>query len=346
MSPGFRKTLRKVSRPGAFALLLCLIMVTAGPNSIAEEAFSGDQKARNYTHLRFQNNPDNFQFAVIGDNSGGARAGVLHAAVDALNLLRPDFVLGVGDLIEGYTDDENELKRQWQEMDDLLGQLAMPFFFVPGNHDVNFDPSENVWFQRAGAKRSYSHFVYKDVLFLLLSTEDPPKREATQELLDKYASIKEGKVTGEEAMAIVEELEAWAGAVSIADPQVEYFRDVLAANPEARWTFVFMHSPAWTQADPANFVKIEALLADRPYTLLAGHTHTYNYTVRNGRDYITMATTGGLAPPHGGAANMDHLAWISMSDEGPVIGNLLLNGVLDKEGAGPVLEDFLMYRPR
>jgi hypothetical protein len=43
---------------------------------------------------------------------------------------------------------------------------------------------------------------------------------------------------------------------------------------------------------------------------------------------------------------MDHLAWISMSDEGPVIGNLLLNGVLDKEGAGPVLEDFLMYRPR
>ena len=313
---------------------------------MAEQATNGDQETRNYTHLRFQNNPDNFQFAVIGDNTGGARDGVLAAAVDALNLLRPEFVLGVGDLIEGYTHDENELQRQWQEMDDLLGQLAMPFFFVPGNHDVNFDPSEKIWFERANAQRSYSHFVYKDVLFLLLSTEDRPKREATQELQDKYASIKQGKVAGEEAMAIVEELEAWAGAVNIGDSQVEYFSEVLEVNSKVRWTFVFMHTPAWTQADPANFAKIEAVLANRPYTLFAGHTHTYNDTVRNGRDYITMATTGGLAPLHGGTANMDHLAWVSMTDEGPVIGNLLLNGVLDKKGAVPVLEDFLMYRSR
>ena len=345
MSIGYRKSLRTMQMPGFLALLLCLI-TAVGSYSMAAEARDDGDKERNYTHLRFQNSPDDFQFAVIGDNSGGSRAGVLPAAVDALNLIRPEFVLGVGDLIEGYTDDENELKRQWQEMDDLLGQLTMPFFFVPGNHDVNFDPSEKVWFERADAERSYSHFVYKDVLFLLLSTEDPPKREPTKELLDKYASIKQGKVTGAEAMAIVEELEAWAGAVNISDPQVEYFRKVLAANPETRWTFVFMHTPAWTQTDPANFLKIEALLADRPYTLFAGHTHTYDHTVRNGRVYITMATTGGLAPPHGGNANMDHVAWVSMTDEGPVIGNLLLNGIMGKEGAVPEMEDFLMYRPR
>lgn len=42
----------------------------------------------------------------------------------------------------------------------------------------------------------------------------------------------------------------------------------------------------------------------------------------------------------------EHVAWVSMTDEGPVIGNLLLNGIMGKEGAIPEMEDFLMYRPR
>ncbi len=326
-------------------VLLFVAAMTSGCSQ-AQETPAGDQESRFYTHDRFQNDPDDFQFAVIGDNSGGTRAGVLGAALDTLNLLRPEFVLGVGDLIEGYTEDEAELKRQWQAMEDQLALLDMPFFFVPGNHDLNFDPSEAVWFERAGAERSYSHFVYRDVMFLLLSTEDPPKRNPTEELSEKYALIKQGKVGGEEAMAIVEELEAWAGAVNISDAQVEYFRKALAANPKVRWTFLFMHSPAWAHADPGNFTKIESLLEDRPYTVFAGHTHNYDHTVRNGRDYITMATTGGLSAADGSLTKMDHLAWVSMTKDGPEIANVLLNGVMDKQGAVPELLDFLLYRPR
>ena len=153
--------------------------------SDAQEVFRGDEEAKPYTHLRFQNNPDNFQFAVIGDRSGGHRPGVFPAAVDLLNLLRPEFVMSVGDFIEGYVEGEDEaevLKSQWAEVDELLEPLDMPLFFVPGNHDVNFDPSEKVWFDRVGANRGYSHFVYKDVLFLMMSTEDPPKKEVEKEL--------------------------------------------------------------------------------------------------------------------------------------------------------------------
>jgi protein-tyrosine phosphatase len=215
-----------------------------------------------------------------------------------------------------------------------------------GNHDVNLDPSEKVWFERAGASRGYSHFIYKDVLFLMLSTEDPPKNDPGPDLEDKYERVKAGQVTPEEGRAIVEELETWAGTVNISDAQVDYFKDVLEANPSVRWTIGFMHAPAWAQPDPGNFAEIEALLANRPYTMFAGHTHTYDHTLRHGRDYVTMGMTGGLAPALATTGNMDHVAWVTMTDEGPIISNLLLNGVLDKRGAVPGLQEFLLYRPR
>lgn len=45
------------------------------------------------------------RFAVIGDLTGGKRAGIFDAAVVALEQLNPDFILSVGDLIEGGTED-------------------------------------------------------------------------------------------------------------------------------------------------------------------------------------------------------------------------------------------------
>ena len=320
-------------------------------SSQAQEAFRGDEGARPYSHLNFRNNPDAFQFAVIGDRTGGHRAGVFPAAVDILNLLQPEFVMSVGDFIEGYVDgeDDNEavLKSQWAEMDRKIGLLDMPLFFVPGNHDVNFDPSAKVWFDRVGANRSYSHFVYKDVLFLMISTEDPPKQNVDDELRAKYEAIKAGKLSDpEEIGKVIAELEHWAGQINISDAQVEYFRDVLTANPQVRWTFGFMHSPPWAQADPGNFTKIETLLAERPYTMFAGHTHMHDYIRRNGRDYITMGMTGAGVQQKESVGNMDHVAWVTVGEEGPIISQVLLNGVFDKRGAVPALQESLLFRPR
>lgn len=308
--------------------------------------FQVDPESHQYTHLQFKNASSVFQFAVVGDRTGGHRHGVFPAAVDLLNLLQPEFVVNVGDLIEGYVEDEDALLAMWEEVDASLQPLRMPFFMVPGNHDINMDPSEKVWFDRVGVERSYSHFVYNDVLFLLISTEDPAKKDPGPELEEKYASVKAGKVSPEEARDIVVELEAWAGKVNISDAQVAYFENVLSNNPDVRWTFAFMHTPAWSQPDPGNFTRIEELLKDRPYTMFAGHTHTYKYIQRNGRDYITMGMTGGLAPELVTLGNMDHLTLVTMTEEGPVISNVLLNGVLDKRGAVPAMQDFLQYRPR
>lgn len=98
--------------------------------------------------------------------------------------------------------------------------------------------------------------------------------------------------------------------------------------------------------DPGNFAKIEALLADRPYTVFAAHTHMYDYTERNGREYITTACTGAMNMPRLGA--IDHLVWVTVTDRGPKIANLLMNGILDKRGPvrGDALENLGLYRPR
>ena len=51
--------------------------------------------------------PSRFHIAIMTDRTGGHRPGVWMQAVESVNLLRPDFVMSVGDLIEGYTEDEN-----------------------------------------------------------------------------------------------------------------------------------------------------------------------------------------------------------------------------------------------
>lgn len=337
----------KDNRIFGFSLLItALFFLSFFIGKAQQKHYKGDQEGKAYTNLNFNQNKNSFRFAIIGDRTGGHRQGIFPAALDMLNLLQPEFVVNVGDLIEGYVDEEEVLKSMWQEVDESLVNLEMPFFLVPGNHDINLDPSEKVWFDRVGTDRSYSHFVYKDVLFLQLSTEDPPKNDPGEDLEEKYERVKTGQTSPEEGRAIVEELETWAGKVNISQKQVDYFSKVLKDNPKVRWTFAFMHTPAWTQPDLGNFAKIEALLANRPYTVFAGHTHTYDYTQRNGRDYITMGMTGGLSPELGTKGNMDHITLVTMNGSEPVISNLLMNGILDKRGALPLMQNYLLYQPR
>ena len=75
-----------------------------------QSTFEIDQHSRPFTHLEFKNDPDEFQFAFLSDNAGGSRPGVLPAAVRMLNLLQPEFVVGLGDLIEGYTARVNQAR--------------------------------------------------------------------------------------------------------------------------------------------------------------------------------------------------------------------------------------------
>jgi len=91
-----------------------------------------------------------------------------------------------------------------------------------------------------------------------------------------------------------------------------------------------MHKPAWTLAS-SQFDRIEAMLGDRPYTVVAGHNHYYRHETRNGRDYIQMGTAGGSSHQEGAGA-MDHIAWVTVDGAGPRYALVKLTGLLDKTG--------------
>ena len=243
-----------------------------------------------WTHLKFANDPDEFQFVIVSDRTGGHREGVFGAALEKVNLLRPEFVMSIGDLIEGYTEDPAELKTQWDRIDAMVRKLDMPFFYVGGNHDLSNPVMADCWRKRYG--REYYHFVYRDVLFLCLSTEDTVK-------------------------------------TAISDAQIRYVAKVLADHAKVRWTLVFMHQPLWVYEKQTGWAKIETLLAERPYTVFAGHFHNYTKHRREGRDYYVLATTGGGSGLKGPAAGeFDHVVWVTMTDAGPRIANLALDGIL------------------
>ena len=111
------------------------VEVSGGRNGVGTIFFPKEER-NPVTHLRWRDDPAEFQFAIVSDRTGGHRPGVFSQAVEKLNLLQPEFVLSVGDLIEGGKKPQEKLASEWQEFDGFVQKLNMPFFYVAGNHDV------------------------------------------------------------------------------------------------------------------------------------------------------------------------------------------------------------------
>ena len=121
------------------------------------------------------------------------------------------------------------------------------------------------------------------------------------------------------------------GAISKA--QGDYFVDVIAANKDARHTFVITHKPAW-EAEKTEFHRIEDALSDMPYTVFNGHEHFYEYRERFGRDYIQLATTSGEQFPDKGLSE-DHIMLISVRGDDVELVNLMLEGIRNRKAEYP-----------
>ena len=79
---------------------------------------------------------------------GGYHEGVFDDAAEKLELMQPQFVMSVGDLIDGKTYDSIVLDNQWSEFNLWVDSLSMPFFYVPGNHDISNPWMELEWNRR------------------------------------------------------------------------------------------------------------------------------------------------------------------------------------------------------
>lgn len=306
-----------VSVPPIATRALCLVVCAAvalaagcGPSTVevdirhadaARFDVEGTAGAVPWSGLEANDDARDFHFAIVSDRTGGARPGVFASAIPKINVLEPAFVVSVGDLIEGYTEDQAQIEKEWDEFDGFIERLEVPFFYAAGNHDMSNAAMAETWQARFGP--SFYRFVYKDVLFVVLNSE-------LFGMVTKPDTPVPGPWTQAEQLAFVER--------------------TLAEVPDPRWTIVIVHQPLWDYAGGArgDWPKVEAMLANRDYTVFAGHFHHYVKAVRQDSSYITLATTGGGSSLRGNLyGEFDHVALVTMTANGPRIANLMLDGI-------------------
>lgn len=213
----------------------------------------------------FPQDGEKFTFAIIGDKTGGGEENwpIFDRALDEVNYLRPDFAIIIGDLIQGYIADVETLDAQWKEFYEHASRIRVPFFFLPGNHDIFSKAVYEYWHQKIG--RSYYSFDYKGCHFMILNTEECWKNDETQ----------------------------------FGSEQMEWVHSDIETHRDSRHIFLFMHRPAWRYpGEPlAQWEIVESWLEDLPYTVFAGHFHNLDYEMRRGHRYFVLSATGaGLSP--------------------------------------------------
>ena len=202
--------------------------------------------------------PDAVDFAVCADPQPGELLGTPQAFLDMIgdwNAWRPDFIVCAGDMIMGGPPDQLEL--MWDEFLGHVAQIEVPFFPVPGNHDVGDDPEVlRIYQDRVGP---FNYVIRRGpVACVVLNTEE------------------RGDHNG------------------LSPEQRQWLADTLAATP-ARHIFLFLHVPIFAYNWARDWQPVADIIRSYPVrAVFAGHEHYYRlWDTRDGVAYIVAGSAGG-----------------------------------------------------
>lgn len=230
---------------------------------------------------------ESFTFVVFGDRTGGPKSGVkvLEKAVELASWLDPDFVITVGDMIQGYDAPEPWLE-EMREFRSIMDALPMPWYPVAGNHDVYARPATpegHVALYKEHFGPLYYSFTHKFAHVIVLYSD--------------------------ESLAFHDP----ARNQNMSREQLDWLRADLAAA-EAERVFVFIHHPRWLERYAGNnWDEVHRVLTEdaRPITVVGGHIHNIrdDGTTDNVR-YLTMGTVGAHPVREFSHSSIDHVALV------------------------------------
>lgn len=216
------------------------------------------------------------RFIVFGD-SQFSRMEVFERMCHEAEALRPDFVIQVGDLINGYTYDREKLREEWRHYKSQIEPITAPFYPVPGNHDTVTDESEEIYGEVWGTDRYFYSFDAGPAHIVVL---------------DSWWRDADDRIEPWQREWLAEDLATWA-----AKKPKTYEGSV----------FVFLHSPLWRYAENTpgrqDWNEVEKILRQYPTRLvIGGHTHEHVLDEGEGIDYLVMNSSGGMGgdEPRGG----------------------------------------------
>lgn len=224
-----------------------------------------------------------FMMAVVGDRTGGHIEGIYPVILSEVAARGPDIVLTVGDHIEGYGDDMEYARGEWDTIAAMYEVIEAPVYMTPGNHDIWSDDSEALWTEVTGHEPYYS-FDFEGAHFVVLDV----------------SRINEVSDFPEE--------------------QMEWLVSDLEANASPH-TYVFLHKPLWLQTlgsgrpDPLH----DVFRAHGVEAVLAGHHHRYYSANYDGIAYYALGSSGGgmsYDETYIERGNFIHFGWMTVSDEG------------------------------
>jgi 3',5'-cyclic-AMP phosphodiesterase len=184
---------------------------------------------------------------------------------------RPDFVIHTGDVSQLSRDDE------FDDAEQMLNELRLPVFFVPGEHDM-LDPDGGKAFLsrfgKSGKGSGWYSFDHRGVHFVALVN---------------VADLKPG------------------GMGNLGTEQLKWLAADLAARPSSQPIVVFAHIPLWTvyaewgwgTDDAAEALKLLARFGS--VTVLNGHIHQITQKVEGRIAFHTARSTAFPQPAPGAA---------------------------------------------
>jgi hypothetical protein len=300
---------------------LILLLTTAA--ALAQQPGIQTSRSTEQTKkLPLPKSDDAFHFIVFGDRTGGPDAGleVLAQAVEDTNLLDPDLVMTVGDLINGYSNTAD-----WMKMagayHDVMKHLRMPWYPVAGNHDIYWrgpgrPPGEHEGSYEQQFGPLWYWFEHKKSAFIVLYSDEGDGTNAARD----FTSPSQQRISAAQ--------KAW-------------LTETLQKAKSLQHAFVFLHHPRWVQSTypGAQWNEVHELLKSpgNVRAVFAGHVHRMRYDgKRDGIEYITLATTGGSMPGHYPEAGyMHHMNLVSVRKDGVSVTTVPVGAVFDPKSYTP-----------